>query len=153
MSPANECIPYYEPADRFTAQASAPVIGKRLVIISGNRTSGPLIPASPSVGASDPTEGGNYQVAHASADGAVVGVSTWDAASGEKVGVITQGIVPITAGAAIAAGAIVAADAAGKVKTAVTATSKVIGVCMTAASGVDVDAEIMLTLGNVAQGT
>lgn len=150
--PLNECHPYYEDADRITCQALTAVVGKRFVAVTGNRTSGPLVPATPAVGASDPTEGGNYQVGHSVADGASVGVSSWDAGIGEKVGVIQRGIVPVTAGAAIAAGVAVGADAAGKVKTAV-GTTRVLGVCMTAASGVDVDAEILLTLGNVAQGT
>jgi hypothetical protein len=131
-------------------KAQTAVIGKRFVVITGNRTSGPLVQATQS---NDTTEGGVYQVGHASADGVAVGVAAWDAAIGELVPVISEGIIPITGGAAIVAGAIVGADAAGKVKTVVTATTKVLGVCMTACSGVDVDAEIKLTLANVAQGT
>jgi predicted RecA/RadA family phage recombinase len=85
---ANECIPYSEPGQRVNAQASAGVTGMRFVNISGNRTAD-----------------GNYAVAHATAAGAVFGVSAYDAASGEKVGVIRGGIVPVTAGGTIAAGA------------------------------------------------
>lgn len=145
MPGVNDCIPYYESADRITARASAGLSGKRLLSVSGSRTSGPAIPASPAAGASDPVEGGTYQVAQSAALGAVVGVSAWDAASGEHVGVIIKGIVPVTAEAAIAAGARVESGANGKVRTLTTGAP--VGVCMTAASGADVDAEILLNLG------
>lgn len=144
MPGVNDCIPFYEDADRITATTTAAVTGKRLLLISGSRTSGPGIPSSPSVGASDPTEGGTYRVAQATALAACVGVAAWDAASGDLVGVIAEGIVPITSVAAIAAGARVEAGAAGKVQTLTTGVP--IGVCMTAASGADVDAEIRLQL-------
>lgn len=145
--PANEAFAYYEPGCRITAKASATVVGKRLLKISGNRTSGPLV--NP-VQASDTTEGGVYQVAHAAAStDAIVGVAGWDAASGELVPVISEGVVSVTSGAAITAGVPVMSDAAGKV-IAATAANRVIGIAMTGVGGADLDAEIKLTLGNAA---
>lgn len=138
---ANEVLPFYETADRITAQASAAVTGKRFVTISGNRTSGPSVPAGAQVGASDPTEGGNYQVAPPAAGGAVLGVATWDAAIGEKVGVIRRGIVPVTAGGAIAAGVLVEVLVDGRV--VANTTGRAVGMCMTAATS-GADAEILL---------
>lgn len=134
--PNNELIPFYERADRLTGQASAAVTGKRLLAISGNRVSGPAIPGSPSVGASDPTDGGNYQVAHAAAQGAAIGASTWDAAIGEKVDIIRRGVVPITAAANIVANARLEAGANGQVQTLTTGVC--IGIAMTGClSGAD----------------
>ena len=147
--PANECFAYYEPGTRITCKATAAVTGKRLVTVTGNRTSGSFVVP---VQANDTVEGGVYQVAHAVADGVVVGVAGWDAAINELVPVIMDGVVPVTADAAIAFGVAVGSGALGKVKTAV-GTTRVIGVAMTAASGVDVDAEIKLTLANINVGT
>jgi hypothetical protein len=139
--PANELIPYYEDGHRLTGQASAAITGKRFVGVSGNRTSGPGIPTTAQVGASDPVEGGNYQFAHATAAAKAVGVSTWDAAIGEKVGVIRHGVVPVTAGANIAAGVEVEVGANGQAVTL--AAGKAVGYCMTGVlSGAD--AEILL---------
>lgn len=101
---ANDCIPWLEDADRITAQATAAVTGKRFVNASAARTSGPLIPATAQVGASDPTDGGRIQAAHAAAAGHALGVSSWDAAIGEGFTIIAEGVVPVTAGAAITAG-------------------------------------------------
>lgn len=138
---ANDMIPFYETADRFTGQATATVTGKRMLTISGNRVSGPGIPATAQVGASDPVDGGNYRVAHAAAAALSIGVSTWDAASGEKVGVVTRGIVPVTADGAIAAGAAVEVGTTGKVRTL--AAGVKVGTCMNGAADGE-DAEILL---------
>lgn len=94
---ANEAIPYYEPGGRLTGQATAAVTGKRFVMISAARISGP----SP---VSDAIDGGNIQVAPATAAGRVMGVASHDAAIGEKVTVICDPgtVAPVTAGAAIA---------------------------------------------------
>lgn len=144
--PTNEAIHYYEPGTRITGKASAGITGKRFLKISGNRTSGPLVQSTQS---NDTTEGGVYQVAQATANtDFVIGVAGWDAASGELVPIISEGVVTVTSGAAITAGLPVMTDAAGKVITATGASARVVGVAMTAASGADVDAEIKLTLGN-----
>jgi predicted RecA/RadA family phage recombinase len=138
---ANDLNPFYEPGTRLTGQASAAVTGKRFVNVSANRTSGPAIPATPQVGASDPTEGGNIVVAHAAAAGPTIGVSTWDAGIGEKVGIISQGVVPVTAQGAIAAGARVEVGDTGRVRTL--AAGIPVGVCLNGAADAT-DAEIKL---------
>ncbi len=123
---ANEAIPYSEPATRVTAHATAAVIGKRFVNISGNRTAD-----------------GNYSVAPATAAGAVFGVATYDAAIGDKVGVLRGGIVPVTAGANIAAGARVEVGTNGQ---AITLASGIaVGQCLDAATTGN-DARIALNL-------
>jgi hypothetical protein len=104
---ANDCIPLYRPGEDITAQATAAVTGKRIVRISGAMTSGPLLAAT--------AEGSNVRVAHcAGATDNPFGVSKYDAASGGKVGVIREGVVPITAGAAVTSGQQVMADATGQ---------------------------------------
>lgn len=154
MSPVNVCIPFYETADHITYQASAAVQGKTFVMVSGNRTSGPGVPPSPAVGASDPSEGGNYQCAPAAAGGPSVGVAEWDAAIGEKVGVIREGIVPVLASAAaIPAGSLISSDAVGKGRITVTATDKVLGICMNLGGAINSDLEVLLLMSNVSQGT
>lgn len=102
--PLNDCIPWYEDADRLPAEAFTAVTGKRFVIPAAARLSGPMIPATAQVGTSDPTDGGNIRVAHAVAGAIALGVSSWDAAVGEKLTILTDGVVPVLAGAAITAG-------------------------------------------------
>lgn len=87
---ANECIPFKEPGVAVTARATAAVTGKRFVGITGN------------IGTD-----GALAVAHAPAGTRAIGVSKYDAASGALVGVIrgSRTVVPVTAGANIAAGA------------------------------------------------
>lgn len=115
----NPCIPFMEPGQTLTAQASAAVTGKRLVNISGNRTTD-----------------GNYLVAHATAAGRCIGVASYDAAVGEKVGVLAEGILPVVTGGIIAAGAEVEVGTAGVAVTR--ATGIPVGVCLDgAASGAD----------------
>lgn len=105
---ANDCIPLFRPGVDITAQASAAVTGKRVVKISGNITSGPGLSAT--------AEGSNPRVAHCSGAADVpFGVSKYDAVINGKVGVIREGIVPVTAGAPITAGQQVMADANGQV--------------------------------------
>lgn len=93
----NEAIPYYEPGGRVTGQATAAVTGKRFVMISADRVSGPE-PVS------DAVDGGNLQVAHATAAGRIFGVASHDAAIGAKVTILCDPgmIVPVLSGAAIA---------------------------------------------------
>lgn len=80
MTLANECIPFYEPGDRVTAKAGSTVTGKQLVAVSATRDSD-----------------GRIVVAPATAAGRVFGVASHDAATGEVVTIIREGIVPITA--------------------------------------------------------
>jgi hypothetical protein len=145
--PNNECIPFYEEADRLAVQASTAVTGKRFITPVANRLSGPLIPATSQVGASDPTDGARLQVGHCPAGATPLGVSSWDAAIGEGLDAIRVGVVPVTAAANIAAGAAVEVGANGQVQTwgGTIATAKV-GICVDGAlSGAD--AQIALAIG------
>ena len=132
----NECHPFHETGD-VSFQASAAVTGKRFVKISGSRQSGPGLSAT--------AEGGNYVMAQAVSGDKAVGVAAYDSASGAKGACLGQPgkIVPVTSGAAIAAGAEVQSDALGKAITL--AAGKSLGVCMTAVGAADVDAEIKLS--------
>lgn len=122
---ANENIGVYEPGKDLTGRASATVTGKRFLKISGNRASG------------------NIAVEHADAAGRVCGVSKYDAASGDIVGV-TRGNSRVTfvkAAANIAAFAEVEVGTAGQ---AITKTAGVaVGYAVTAATSGG-DAEISL---------
>jgi hypothetical protein len=130
----NSCVPFYKPGREITCQASATITGKRFVVISGNRQSGP--------GLSSTTEGSNYVVAQAGAGVRAFGVSGHDAASGEKVKVLRAGnVLPVTAGANITAGQEVESDAAGKAIPL--NTGKALGYATTAATSGN-DAEIAL---------
>lgn len=121
----NDNIGVYEPGRDLTGHATAAITGKRFVKISGNRVDG------------------NVAVAHADAAGRVAGVSKWDAASGEKVGIArgNSRVTFVTTGGTIAAFAEVEVGANGL---AVTKASGVaVGYAITgAASGAD--AEISL---------
>lgn len=112
--PANEVIPFKEDGHRLTVQANTAITGKRFIRPTANRVSGPGIPATAQVGASDPVDGGNYLFGHCGAGQKAAGVSTWDAAVGEKTGCIRHGVVPVTVGvAALAVGVEVQSDANG----------------------------------------
>lgn len=123
---ANECIPYSEPGQRVTGHATAGITGKRFVNVSANRQADNSI-----------------SVAHATAAGAVFGVSAYDAATGEKLGVIRGGIVPVTAGGTIAAGARVEVGTNGQA--VVLASGIAVGTCVTGATNGN-DAQIALNL-------
>jgi hypothetical protein len=132
----NDCVPYKRPGEDLSAKATAAVIGKRFVKVSGNRTSGPLLATT--------AEGSVYQAQQCVLNDRAIGVSAWDAAINEIFNVIVAGIVPVTSGAAIVAGAEVQADANGKAITL--AAGKSLGVCMNGVGAADVDAEIKLAL-------
>ena len=122
---ANENVGVYEPGRNITGRASAAVTGKRFLAITGNRSNG------------------NIAVAHATAAGRVCGVSKYDAASGEIVGVIrgNSRVTHVTADGAIAAFAEVEVGTAGKAKAL--ASGKAVGYALTAAAD-GADAEISL---------
>lgn len=84
----NECIPFYDDGDDITGVCSVAVTGKRCVKISGNRGNGNAI-----------------AIAHADPGGRIFGVAGYDGAVGEFVRVFrgSKVVVPILAGAAIAA--------------------------------------------------
>ena len=155
MSPVNEMIPWVEDADRIPCQANGgAVVGKRFVIPNNARLSGPMIPATAQVGASDPTDGGRIQAGPAAANGPAIGVASWDAAAGEGFTAVREGILPVTADGAITAGDRIIVGAAGKAKSfnGVVITSGadyappvVVGIA--ADSAVDAaDAQILLTI-------
>jgi hypothetical protein len=142
---ANEAIPYKRPGEDVTGYCTAAVIGKRCVQISGPKTNekGEGL-------ASVTTGGGAYRVSLPSGAGAnggaakiVFGVAKYDAAINKWVGILREGIVPITTSAAISAGQPVQVAADGTV--IVWTTGVQIGIaCDDAASGAD--AEIALTI-------
>lgn len=134
--PVNECIPYYKPGKDVTAKAAAALTGKRLCVISANRTSGPGLSAT--------AEGSVYQVNVCGAGAKAFGVTPYDVASGELHNVIRGGIVPITAGGTVTAGQQVESDATGRVITwGGTVATQPIGICTTGAT-VGNDAEVAL---------
>lgn len=127
MAPANECIPFYEPGARITADASAAITGCRFVKVSGDREAGPNLNTN--------TTGGNIRCAHAGAGERILGVASHDVAQEGKVTVLTGGVVPVLASGAIAAGAEVKVGANGvAVTSGTTAGTVVVGMCMSAAA-------------------
>lgn len=98
---ANECQPLFDPSDAVTCYARRAVTGKRFVAISGARSSD-LAQVAP---AGDAGTGATTMVA---------GVAGRDAAITTNVTVLTEGIVPITAGGTIAAGDPVTYDSVGR---------------------------------------
>ena len=135
MGVVNEAIPFYEPADRITGSCEVAVVGKRFVDISDPIQSGP--------GLSNTAEGGNLVISPATAAGQALGVASHDAGVGKKVTVLRGGmVVPVTAAAAITAGAEVEVGANGKAATK--ASGVAVGRALTTASAADVDAMILL---------
>jgi hypothetical protein len=126
---ANDAIALFDDGDYLPCKASAPVTGKRFVAISGGRDAN-----------------GNIQVAHAAAGANVLGVAQFDSADHDDQYVTVAAgiglIVPVTAGAAIAAGARIASDATGQAVTVTAAAGAVghaVGVAIdAAAAGADV---------------
>lgn len=98
-----DSIALYDDGDYLPCKASAAVLGQRFVSVSGDRDAN-----------------GNIQVAHTAAGGKVLGVAQFDANPADPAtdGYVTVAtgdglIMPVLAGAAIAAGASVVAGAAG----------------------------------------
>jgi predicted RecA/RadA family phage recombinase len=106
--------PIHKPGDAITMTASANITGGQLVIVSGADTVAPSSAAS----------------------AAWLGIAAFDAASGEKVTVLTGGVHEIAASGAIAAGAAVIGAAAGAVATIGSETNyaTVVGVALAAAA-------------------
>lgn len=98
---ANECKPLFRPGDEVTVLTTGAVTGSTFVNVSATR---------------DATTG-LVKVAVASAAGAAFGVATADIASGAKGSVIREGLVFVTAGGAITAGAKVEIASGGKAVT------------------------------------
>jgi hypothetical protein len=141
----NECIPYYEGpyTQTLTVHLGYAGTGKTF---AGPTTSyqgtGPGLAADPL-----PTgDGGNLLCPAApAAGGQVSGVLVWDAASGTKAGII-RGIhthVPVTSGAALASGDLLAVDTQGRVVTA-SAGQYIVGKAHSAAGAAGVDVVVEL---------
>lgn len=92
-----DLIPFVDPADAFTAHASAAVTGCRLLRVSGTLT-----------------DGEHIQVAHAAAAGHVFGVAMRDKPAGSKVGVQRAGVVPVECAVAMVAGTRIESNAVGQ---------------------------------------
>lgn len=124
---ANENVGVYEPGRDITGRATAAVTGKRFLKISANRS----------------TVSGNISVAHADAAGRACGVSKYDAASGDIVGVVrgNSRVTNVTADGALAAFDQVEVGTAGKAKKF--ASGVAVGYALTAAAD-GADAEISL---------
>jgi hypothetical protein len=134
LTGANDCIPYYKPGADLPAAAGTAITGKRFIKVSANRQSGP--------GLSSTAEGSNYTMAQCVAGDKAVGVSMYDTPVNGKVGIVREGIVPVTSGAAVAAGQEVQSDALGKAIPL--AAGKANGYCMSGVGGADLDCEILL---------
>jgi predicted RecA/RadA family phage recombinase len=131
---ANECIPYKRPGDDVTAIANVAITGKRCVAIVAAKT-------ALTEGLSASSDGNLYKVGAPTAAGPVFGVAKYDAASGAKVGIVREGIVPIRCSAALTAGQEVQVAADGTVIPL--AAGKAIGYACNTHS-INTDAEIAL---------
>jgi hypothetical protein len=99
MSPVNQCIPFFDETDNLTATATAVggVVGKTAVKISGSQQSD-----------------GTFSVATAAEGDKVFGIAEYNATQGQWVGIVREGVVPVTCGAGdLAADTEVMADATG----------------------------------------
>jgi predicted RecA/RadA family phage recombinase len=112
---ANDLIPYKRPGQDVTCLAAAAVTGKKCVQIQAAK-------AEHAEGLATTAGGGQYKVAHPNGGGGclgagkrIFGVAKYDASTGKQVGVVSEGIVPITAGAGITAGQEVEVTATGTV--------------------------------------
>ena len=132
--PENVSMQYHETGNvSFIAEAA--VTGKTFVAISGDRTGGPGLSADAD---------NNYLVSPCAAGGKPFGVAKYDVPVGEGGGVHGQPgmIVPVTADAAIAAGAEVQVGPNGRVITA--AAGIKVGLCLSGVAAQGDDAQIKL---------
>lgn len=114
----------YAPGCDITAEATGSITARRAVAPSANRATG-----------------GNLAVAHATAAGPILGIAVTDAATGDLLAVARGGVVKVTAGGSITAGAEVEVGTAGKV--VAKSSGIAIGIAVTGA-GNNTDAEIAL---------
>ncbi len=130
---ANECVPFYDPADHVTVVAgTGGLSGKRFVA-----TVGPL-----AVGLG--LTGGIPTGVLPAVGQLPIGVAAQDAAAGNAVMVYHDGMVPVVAGAALTGGTPVMADATGAaVPWDTVLAHRVAGLCV-ADTAIGVDAPIML---------
>jgi len=147
---ANDCIPFKEEGDRITGKVTpaAGATGKRVAVITGPRTSTYVAAGSQGAGlvADASTDKSNvYSVGQATVAGVRgLGVFAFDVPQNGMATIIREGIVPITAGAAITAGQDLDVDAQGRVVPHTTGI--VIGTAMDNQATVGNDAEVLLLL-------
>ena len=124
---ANECVPYYTPAQTITGKATADITGCRFVKIDGTvspgwQPEGLQSTATPNV----------VPVTPLTTAIKAFGVAQKDVANGKLVGVFRYGVVPVLSGAAVVPGVQVESDSTGR---AVTLASGVaLGMAMSRAS-------------------
>jgi hypothetical protein len=147
---ANDCIPYKEEADRITGKVTpaAGATGKRIAVVTGPRTS-TLVASGQGQGlvADASADKANvYSVGQATVAGArALGVFAFDAPQNAMVTIIREGIVPITAGAAITAGVDLDSDNQGRVVPHTTGI--IVGTALDTQATVGADCEVVLLLG------
>jgi hypothetical protein len=126
--PTDILVPYFDDGDNLTCYLTANVTGKTLVDVSGNLYSDNTI-----------------SVATCAAGAKALGVAEYDGTTGQWMGVVRKGVVPITAtNATIAAGAEVEVGAGGCVQTwGGTIGTRPIGKCLTACAA---NADAMIAL-------
>lgn len=123
----NPAVPYWDKAETITAHASATIIGKRFVTVSGARVEDKV------------------SVAHAAgtATTRALGVSAQDAASGTDVTIYKgKQVIPVTAAVAITANDLLYSDATGKATNVATGVPVAIAVD-DAAAAADVPASLI----------
>lgn len=137
---ANDLTPYKRPGEDVTGITTAAVTGKRCLQITAAKT-------ARTEGLSNVADGNLFKVGHPNAAGAagaakrIFGVAKYDAASGKQVGIVREGIVPITCSVAVTAGVEVEVVADGTVKPI--ASGIAIGMACDDAA-INTDAEIVL---------
>jgi predicted RecA/RadA family phage recombinase len=129
---ANDVVPLYEESDRVSAHAANALTGGRFVAITG-RQSGKAAGTGINLHLDTNAAGGNYTADVPGAGVYCMGVAAHDAASGEKVTIICEGIVSLITGTGgVTAGSLVEVDAAGKPVNL--STGKAVGLALTSAS-------------------
>lgn len=91
-------VPFFKPGDDLTGHCTAAVVGQKLVAISGN------VQAD-----------GTYSIAQAGAGVVCVGVAMRDGAIGDRIPMVTEGVIGIVSTGALAAGTEVQAGANGEI--------------------------------------
>ena len=132
---ANECIPLYRPGADITAVAGGAITGKTFVKVSAGLNPGNAVTG---------TSATLVTVVTNTAAGKAFGVATYDAASGARLPIICGPgrVVPVTSGAAVAAGAEVESDASGRAITL--AAGKPLGMALSASTGAGQDLFVRL---------
>lgn len=114
---ANECVPYYEPGSHITGLATADVVGMTFAAI--DEAEDAWAPEGLKGGINTPTAAATpnvVPVVTCGAGGVAIGVFQRDADAGALVTVMRQAnmVLPVRAGAAVAAGDEVQSDATGR---------------------------------------